>query len=128
MIREAETRRMRALYREDAEVAVWWGTDVECASALARLERDESLSLDRATQAFQRLEALSRSWHRVEATEVVREIAKRFLRAHELRASDALQLAAAFIAAEDRPSTLPLVCLDRRLGAAAQREGFPLVT
>ena len=51
----------------------------------------------------------------------------RFLRVHPLRAADALQLAAAFAAAECRPAPLEVVTLDERLAAAAQREGFPLV-
>ncbi len=34
----------RALLAEDAEVVVWWGTSVECASALARLRREGALS------------------------------------------------------------------------------------
>ncbi len=51
----------------------------------------------------------------------------RFLRVHPLRAADALQLAAAFIAAERRPSSLELITLDDRLAAAARKEGFVLV-
>jgi uncharacterized protein len=41
--------------------------------------------------------------------------------------SDALQLAAAFAAAEGRPSSVELVTLDDRLAAAARREGFALI-
>jgi uncharacterized protein len=51
----------------------------------------------------------------------------RFLRVHPLRTSDALQLAAAFVAAERRPSSLEVVTLDDRLAAAARKEGFLLV-
>jgi uncharacterized protein len=43
-----------------------------------------------------------------------------------LRAAGALQLAAAFVAAEARPSSLELVTLDDRLAAAARKEGFVL--
>jgi predicted nucleic acid-binding protein len=50
----------------------------------------------------------------------VRRTAQRLLRVHELRAADALQLAAASTAAED----LPFVTLDDRLALAAAREGF----
>jgi hypothetical protein len=52
------------------------------------------------------------------------EKALRFLRVHPLRAADALQLAAAFVAAERRPPSLELVTLDDRLVAAARKEGF----
>jgi uncharacterized protein len=51
----------------------------------------------------------------------------RFLRVHPLRAADALQLAAAFMAAERRPTSLQIVTLDERLADAARKEGFPLV-
>jgi predicted nucleic acid-binding protein len=46
---------------------------------------------------------------------------------HPLRTADALQLAAAFVAAEQRPSSLEVVTLDDRLAAAARKEGFQLV-
>jgi hypothetical protein len=46
---------------------------------------------------------------------------------HPLRAVDALQLAAAFIAAERRPSSLEVVTLDDRLAGAARKEGFVLI-
>jgi hypothetical protein len=43
---------------------------------------------------------------------------------HPLRAADALQLAAAVIAAERRPASLEVVTLDDRLASAARKEGF----
>jgi hypothetical protein len=49
------------------------------------------------------------------------------LRVHPLRAADALQLAAAIVASEDQPASLPFVTLDDRLGQAAQREGFTVI-
>jgi predicted nucleic acid-binding protein len=128
LVREEETARIRELYLENEDVVVWWATAVECASAVARLERDEALSPDDATRSFDRLTALASSWHTIEPTESVRDTAKRLLRVHDLRSADALQLAAAFLAAEGSPRTLPFVCLDRRLRIAAQREGFARVS
>ena len=46
---------------------------------------------------------------------------------HPLRAADALQLAAAFLAAERRPASLELVTLDDRVAAAARKEGFAVI-
>jgi hypothetical protein len=46
---------------------------------------------------------------------------------HALRAADALQLAAAYLAAERRPSSLEFLTLDERLGAAASKEGFVVI-
>ena len=49
------------------------------------------------------------------------------LNMHDLRAGDALQLAAALIASGDKPSRLPFVALDKLLLAAAEREGFVVI-
>jgi hypothetical protein len=123
---EPASRPVLALYTQDPEAVVWWSTPVECASAIARLERDGALSPPDAIVAFARLDALAASWLQVEPTDEIREIARRLLRVHPLRAADALQLAAAFAAAERRPPTLTFVTLDDRLRAAAGREGFAL--
>lgn len=123
---ERATPAIRTLYAEDPETVVWWATSVECASAIARLERDEALAARDATVAFARLDALAASWLHVEPTDEIRETARRLLRVHPLRSADALQLAAAFVAAERRPPTLTFVTLDERLAAAAGREGFVL--
>jgi hypothetical protein len=104
----------------------WWGSQVECASALARLEREALLDGKGAALAFDRLKQLTDGWHEIEPSEIVRENAVRFLRVHPLRAADALQLAAAFLAAERRPSSLEVVTLDERLADAARKEGFQL--
>ena len=77
--------------------------------------------------ASRRLSQLADGWHEIEPGENVREAAKRFLRVHPLRAAGAWQLAAVFVAAEGRPSSLELVTLDERLTDAASKEGFVLV-
>jgi predicted nucleic acid-binding protein len=127
LVMETTTPSLQTLARRDSDMLVWWGSQVECASALARLERGAVLDGKAATVAFDRLKQLADGWHEIEASEIVRENALRFLRVHPLRAADALQLAAAFIAAERRPSSLEVVTLDERLADAARREGFELV-
>jgi len=124
---EPATPLIHALYLQDPEVAVWWGTPVECASAIARLERNDALSAKDVAIAFARLDALAGSWVQVEPQDEIRETARRLLRVHPLRAADSLQLAAAFVCAERRPSTLAFVTLDDRLRTAAGREGFNLL-
>lgn len=120
---ESATGAMLQRAREDGELAVWWATRVECASALARLERDGAPAAAVAS-AFARLDVLANGWTEVEPHAEIREVARRLLRVHPLRAGDALQLAAAYLLAERRPPTLELVTLDERLAAAAAREGF----
>lgn len=124
---EPGTRAVQALYGRDPEVVVWWGTLVECASAIARLERDRALAPADAVESFSRLDALAPSWMQIDPSDEIREAARRLLRVHPLRAADALQLAAALVAAERRPPTLAFVTLDERLREAAGKEGFLVV-
>ena len=127
LIAEPATRTLQALAAEDPTMLVWWATEVECASAIARLEREGGLEQPAVTEAFDRLKHLAGGWHEVDPSDGVREAAVRFLRVHPLRAADALQLAAAFVAAERRPASLELVTLDDRLAVAARKEGFGLI-
>lgn len=106
---------------------VSWGSVVECASAIARRQRDGSLHFAEAGTALARLQALAGAWLEVVPSNAVREHAQRALRLHPLHAADSLQLAAALVAAEHQPATLAFVCLDERLGEAAAREGFEVI-
>lgn len=126
LIEEAATSAMMDLYREDPLLIVWWGTELECVSALARLERQQGLSPATLTEALQRLQELKSTWQEIQPIDLVRETAIRLLRVHNLRAADSLQLAGAILASEHRPAFLDFVCLDERLLIAAQREGFTI--
>jgi len=125
IVRQRASGRMRSLYRSDAGVLAWWGARVECESAVSRLEREGRLRRRSASAARGRLDRFAATWQEVQPTELLRDHARRLLRVHDLRAADALQLAAGGAAAEGRPATLGFVCLDDRLAAAAEREGFP---
>lgn len=118
---------MRSLYRSDAAVLAWWAARVECESAVSRLERDGLLRRRAANVARGRLDRFAATWQEVQPSEPLRDNARRLLRVHDLRAADALQLAAGVAAAEGRPVTLAFVCLDDRLAGAAEREGFPIL-
>jgi predicted nucleic acid-binding protein len=124
LVAERTTRRLQALAAKDPVLLVWWGSEIECVSALTRLERDGALSAQALTLALRRLRQLTDGWHEIDPSDAIREAAARFLRVHPLRAADALQLAAAFLAAERRPASLEIVTLDERLGTAARKEGF----
>ena len=123
-VREARTEELIALLRDDARLAVWWGTPVEVASALARRSRDGALPQGADERAAARMDVLAEAWVTVNPTAEVRRLALRLLRVHVLRASDALQLAAALVWAEQRPTGHAFVALDDRLCDAARREGF----
>ncbi|HEY6598745.1 MAG TPA: type II toxin-antitoxin system VapC family toxin [Pseudomonadales bacterium] len=127
LVDEAQLKQTRAQLEHDSAMLVWWGTPVECVSALARRERDGSLESDGMRIALQRLRALAEQWHEVLPTSPLRASAERMLRVHPLRAGDALQLAAALVAAERDPPSLEFVTLDDRLRDAASKEGFRVV-
>jgi predicted nucleic acid-binding protein len=127
LVEESETPRRRAQLREDSQIVTWWGSKVECASALNRLAREGALAVDALEQILDGLEILSSSWIETQATEKLRRRALRLLRVHSLHSADALQLAAALIACEEKPHLLTFLCSDRQLKDAAAKEGFPVL-
>jgi uncharacterized protein len=127
LLEEPATKRAMSWVAKDPEILTWWGTEVECASAIARLEREQTQKAGALTRAFQRLEEFSEAWIEVQPSEMVRHSAVRLLRVHPIRAADALQLAAALVAAEQRPPSFQFVSLDDRLTTIAEREGFSVL-
>jgi predicted nucleic acid-binding protein len=111
----------------DGGMVTWWGTTIECVSALSRLEREGRLDAASVTIGIDRLGQIAASWVEVGPSSRVRQAAQRLLRVHPLRAGDALQLAAAVVAADGDPGSLGFVTLDGRLAEAAEREGFSVV-
>lgn len=127
LVPEERTALLTDLLHDDPAAAVWWATPVECASALARLERERRLTETGWAVAAERLRAAARGWTEVPPIGRVRDQATRLLRLHSLRAADALQLAAAIVLADFDTRTLPLVTLDLQLAATARREGFEVL-
>lgn len=126
LVQESHTDTVMSLRANDPVMLVWWTTEVECASAIARLERAADLEADSVTASLARLDALGSTWIEMQPTSTLRTVARRMLRVHDLRAADALQLAAAAVAAEGHLSSLEFVSLDHRLVAAARREGLAI--
>lgn len=126
LVKEPASRRVRDLLERDAAILVWWGTPLECRSAVARRERDGALTAEEVDATRERLHALEDTWSEVLASEAVREHAARLLRLHAVRAADALQIAAALVWAEGRPTSHGFATLDRRMRRAARAEGFSL--
>ncbi|MBA2291776.1 MAG: type II toxin-antitoxin system VapC family toxin [Gemmatimonadales bacterium] len=122
-LRQPRTEAARALCTEDAEMVVWWGSAIECSSAIARLHRDGLLTAGEERAARNLLDLLRRSWYEVQPGDGVREQALRLLRVHPLRAADALQLAAG-LEWSGTPARGGFVTFDARLQEAAHREGF----
>ena len=123
-VAEPTTSRMRAIHQQHEAMFVWWGALVECWSALERKTRAGRLSAEQRRLTELKLHNLARTWTEIHPASPLRDRAVRLLAVHDLRAADALQLAAALTWAEERPRGHAFVCFDDRLREAARREGF----
>jgi len=121
---EQQTERTQQWLREDPGMVVWTLTVTEARSALHRKRRERSLSFEDLDQAEARLSALESIWAIVDLVEATKARAARLLAVHDLRAADALQLAAALVLTEEKPTGFPFLTFDRRLAHAAKAEGF----
>jgi len=125
-VQEAASRQAQSHLRRFLPV-VWWGSLIEIHSAIARLGRQGSLKDAEKKGALSRLDLLSRGWREILPGDHVRDLARRLLDAHELRAADSLQLAAALTWCQQRPAKRDFVCADQRLAKAAAAAGFTVV-
>lgn len=127
LAREPRTEEMVSLLRLDEGVAVWWATQVECASALSRKLHDGTFDLWGFDRAVARLSFLLGIWHEELPSMEMRMLAEHFLTSHRLKTADALQLAAAFQWSSWNPVGKEFVSLDNRLRTAAAMEGFTVL-
>ncbi len=123
---EQETELRESQLRAEAEMVAWWGTRMECHSAIRRREREGGLTSESVRKALVRLDHLSTSWYEVSPSETIRLRGERLLKVHPLRAADALQLAAALLAFNEKTAGVKLYTADSRLAQAAELEGFTL--
>jgi predicted nucleic acid-binding protein len=127
LVKESSSPLVAPLVRSDAEVVLWWASPVECRSAVHRRRREGRLSTAFVTGALGRLAEIVEDADVVEPTAGLRDRAGALLATHPLRASDALQLAAALAWCDDNARGRAFVCLDERLADAARREGFDVL-
>lgn len=124
---ESTSDQVRNLLRADPEMVVWWGTEVEVSSALARLERSDQLDREETELALEQLARLAALWKEVAPVDALRPAAKQLLRRHKLRAPDALQLTSALSFQAEDDGDLAFVSLDDDLVAAARGEGLTVI-
>ena len=111
----------------DREVTLWWGTPVECLSAIYRRHREAALPGPVLTGRSPACGALVEDADAVVPTDEVRRRAGRLVAAHSLRAADGLHLGAALVWCEEQSHGEAFVRLDERLREAVRREGFALL-
>ena len=128
VVAEPGTELARGWLKDDPSIVTWALSRVEIAGAIERRARQALLDAGQRRMLLARFRSLFALWDEVTDLLPVRERAVSLLARHSLRAADALQLAAADVAAEGDPGSLEFVCLDRGLAQAAEREGFTILT
>jgi predicted nucleic acid-binding protein len=124
---QPQTKAARQARRLFPQMVVWWATSVECTSAFRRLERAQALTAQATQQALLELDQLRQRWTEVAPVNEVRDTAEQLLGKHDLRAADALQLAAALVWCNAYPKGKTFVGGDAKLLDAAGKEGFNVV-
>jgi uncharacterized protein len=99
-------------------------SEVEVASALARLARGGAFSVTERDRALAAVEVDFAAILVVELTPEIAARARTLLQRHPLRAGDAIQLASCLYLQEQLGEEVPLVAFDGRLTEAARREGL----
>jgi predicted nucleic acid-binding protein len=122
-VRQSVTPRAIALYKAH-DLAVWWATPVEIASALARLVRMKQLKPAESTRAGRLARKLADSWSVIQPSDALRERAMQLVDRYDLRAADSFQLAAALEWCEDAPQGRVFLTTDQKLREAALFSGF----
>ena len=117
------TPRVIALYRNYGMV-VWWATPVEMASALRRLVRMKQLTPEDWITSRRMALDLAESWQIVQPSNALRSNAEQLVERYDLKAADAMQLAAALDWCEDSPRGEIFLAADQRLREAAVLNGF----
>jgi uncharacterized protein len=123
-VQQSATNNFRNQWRKSSRVVIWWGTTVEVHSTLSRLYRENYIDTKGLEFAMTRFEAMRNQWNEITPSEKVREIAETLPDAHNLRALDSFQLAAALIWCNEKPRGRVFVCDDIKLSEAAKKAGF----
>ncbi len=126
-VEQNESGILRKIVKNDLDIVVWWGTILECKSAVARLRREGVVTIDQEGQIRSKLKTASTCWIEIMPGEQVRQVASRLLVNHPLRTADSLQLAAAITWVGAPVQEDCFVCLDSKLREAARKEGFFLL-
>ena len=126
-VHEPNTSVVQQLLAADSSIIVWWGTRIECVSALMRQVRTGSITGPEERTCRHVLHTLSQAWSEIQPSDALRSLAERLLAVHPLRSADALQLAAALQWCQGLTADQGLVTFDQRLRDAAYREGFAVL-
>jgi len=125
-VRQSITPRSMALFKLH-DAVVWWTTPVEISSALARLVRMQQLSPSDWIKARKLARKLADTWSVIQPSDALRFKSTELVDHYDLRAADALQLAAALAWCEDDPQDRIFLTADQKLRDAALLCGFDAI-
>ena len=112
------------LWLRHYEVVVWWATPVEIASALARLLRVRQLDSQQWSLSVKFAGKLAEAWSVIGPSDRIRADAIELVQRYDLRAADAMQMAAALQWCEGSPQSRMFLTTDKRLRDVARLIGF----
>jgi uncharacterized protein len=113
---------------QNYDIVIWWATPVEIAGAFARLMNMKLLSSKAHTRARTIAAKLAGEWAVVRPSDFILRRATDVITRHNLRAGDALQLAAALEWCQDQPQGVTFLTGDHRLRQVALSVGFDAKT
>lgn len=112
------------LWKSLPQKFVWWATNVEICSALARIERENKITNQQRLKAEKRLEILEKVCLEIQPNARIKELARIFPNQFKMKATDSLQLAAALVWCNEKPKGKDFVSGDEHLVKTAQSLGF----
>lgn len=124
-LHQPDSAAAKRLYAQSPDIILWWGSRIEVKSAIRRAAPGASPAELRA--AHKRLVDLTAICAEVQPSEEVRDFAMEVVDRYDLRAADALQLAAALVFCKRFPRGRRFVCFDKKLAAAADLAGFTVL-
>ena len=122
-VEQSNTPGVATLYAS-YRVVIWWATPVEIASALARLVRTGEISSNERAKARRVATTLGGDWSVVQPSNILLRQAAQLVEHYDLKAADAMQLAAALDWCEDSPHGEIFLTADQKLREAALLSGF----
>jgi len=122
-VRQSITLQAISFYKT-YDVVVWWATPVEIASALARLMRMQQLNPHDWAKANSLAKKVSGLWSMIQPSNNLRATSMQLAERYDLRAADALQLAATLEWCEYSPQDRVFLTADQKLRDAALLKGF----
>jgi predicted nucleic acid-binding protein len=122
-VRQDFTPRALLFYKK-YDAVVWWATPVEIASAIARLVRMKQLDRRDWAKARRTGRELADEWFAIQPSDALRARAFQLVDSYDLRAADALQLAAALEWCKGDAQGQVFLTADEKLREAAVLVGF----